>query len=65
MTDKPPLGCTPAWIRAQDRIKELADAISRNAYNELRSTGYMRMWAQEIIMQIDIMENVGRRTPDA
>lgn len=55
MTNKPPLGACPAGIRARERIKELAEAIVRNAYDG--PDFKIKDWAIEIIEQIGIAEN--------
>ncbi len=51
---KPPLGETPATIHAEERAKDLADAISRNIlYGNFH---YCKMWAEELAIQIEIAQ---------
>ena len=53
---KPPLGASPAYISAENRIKELAEAISRASVEGRYYTGHITLWAKEIIWQCDIMQ---------
>jgi ribulose 1,5-bisphosphate carboxylase large subunit-like protein len=55
---KPPLGASPAYIPAENRIKELAEAITRTSIEGRNYTGHISMWAREIIMQCEIMEKI-------
>lgn len=54
---EPPLGCAPAYVRSGERIKELADAISRASDEAQNYPGHITKWAQEIIAQCDIIKN--------
>lgn len=54
---KPPLGASPAYITAERRIKELADAISRTSEAGRNYTGTITMWANEIIAQCRIIND--------
>ena len=56
---KPVLGCAPAYIRSGERIRELADAIGRASAEANNYPGHITMWAQEIIMQCEIMKKCG------
>ncbi len=56
--DKPPLGVTPYYVRAADRIGELAQSIERNAHSN--ATVKIRAWAREIIEQCDLMDTLRR-----
>ena len=59
---KPPMGCKPAWLVAENRISELAQAIDRSV--ECRDRiGSMRNWAQEILLQLEILENIKEDYP--
>lgn len=49
---KPPLGVKPCFIQAEERIKDLADAISRYANRGDYET--IKRWAREICLQCDI-----------
>lgn len=53
-TNKPPLGARPYYIAAENRIKELAQAISR--YADTGMTENITEWAQEIILQCALLE---------
>ena len=53
-TIKPPLGVKPCFIQAEERIKDLADAISR--YANRGDYEIIKRWANEILMQCDIAE---------
>ena len=56
MNDKPPIGCTPGWLVAENRLYELIAAFKRNV--ECRdSIPYMRLWLKEMQLQLDIIEN--------
>lgn len=50
--NKPPLGAKPAELHAEERAKELADAISRNILDG--NFHYCEMWAEELIIQIQL-----------
>ena len=54
--DKPPLGCKPAQLVCTDRIKVVADAISRCAESPKFNSQLVRRWATEIELQCDIFE---------
>ncbi len=47
---KPPLGASPAYISAENRIKELAEAISRASVEGRNYTGHITLLAKEINM---------------
>lgn len=51
---KPPLGVKPCYIQAEERIKDLADGISRYAHKG--DYEIIKRWANEILMQCDIAE---------
>ena len=51
---KQPLGVKPCYIQADERIRDLSDAISRYAGTGNYKT--IRKWAKEILMQCDIAE---------
>ena len=51
---KPPLGTMPATIHAEERAKDLADAISRNILCD--NFHYCKMWAEELAIQIEIAQ---------
>lgn len=56
---KPPLGAAPANACATRRIRDLAGAINRTAVEYSRGDEYrIRNWAQEIIMQCDILRDL-------
>jgi hypothetical protein len=52
-TEKPPLGVKPSWLQAEQRIKELASAIERNA--EKKNVNKLRVWIEELGYQCDIL----------
>lgn len=54
--DEPPLGCKPAQLVCTDRIKVVADAISRYADSPKFNSQLVRRWATEIEFQCDIFE---------
>lgn len=54
--DEPPLGCKPAQLVCTDRIKIVADAISRYADSPKFNSQLVRRWATEIELQCDIFE---------
>lgn len=54
---KPPLGAAPAFIPAERRIKELADAISRAAEEGRNYPGHISLWAREILAQCAIINS--------
>ena len=55
---KPPLGATPAYIPAENRIKELAEAIIRVSTEGRNHTGLISLWAEEIALQCQLMEKM-------
>lgn len=50
--EKPPLGVKPATLHAEERAKELADAISRNILNDRFKE--CSTWVEELRVQIDL-----------
>ena len=54
--DKPPLGTAPYYVRVSERIRELAQAIERNA--DSNATVRLRLWAQEISEQCDLLDSL-------
>lgn len=52
--NKPPLGTKPATIHAEERAKDLADAISRNILAD--NFHHCKMWAEELAIQIEIAQ---------
>ena len=52
----PPLGIKPAWLAAESRIQELAEAIKRQLDWEKADMNLIRKWAYEIISQAEIYE---------
>lgn len=56
---KPPIGTKPYWISASKRISELCEAIKRYTdYSAARSTDLIKLWAEEIVMQCEIIEKM-------
>ena len=53
---KPPLGCKPAQLVCTDRIKIVADAISRYADSPNFNSQLVKRWATEILLQCEIFE---------
>lgn len=59
MEEKPALGVMPCWLHTQNRICELAEAISKNAVSVHRSkTDLIRLWAKEILLQCDLLDEI-------
>ena len=56
---KSPVGTRPFYIPAEKRIKELAKAILDSA--DTGVTECLRLWAQEIEAQCDLIEHMRRR----
>ena len=54
-TDKPPLGCKPAYISSPERIVELSKAITRQAEDTCNEQ-LIRRWATEILYHCEILE---------
>ena len=52
---KPALGAAPAWLKSEERIRELANAILRNLPAPDRDIRRIRVWAKEIAMQCEII----------
>lgn len=57
---KPPVGVKPGWLCATQRISELASAIHRYVYDERVGVNIrlMRMWAEEMILQLEILDKL-------
>ena len=53
-TTKPPIGVCPAYIASADRIQKLAEAIGRYSGDVKANAEYIKIWAEEIIMQCDV-----------
>ena len=55
---KPPIGVKPGWLYATKRISELASAIHRYVYDNRAGVNIrlMRMWAEEMVLQFQILE---------
>ena len=51
--EKPPIGAKPYYIQAEDRIKELAEAISRNP-----NCDRVKEWAVEIALQKELIDRM-------
>lgn len=59
---KPPLGATPYFITADQRIMELAKAIYDNANTTDKTDyGHIRTWAKEICIQCDLVKKMSER----
>lgn len=58
LIEKPPLGVRPAWIAAWQRIGELAEGIIRQYESSDGKTELCEKWAEEIIMQCEIIEKM-------
>ncbi len=56
--EKPALGIRPYFLAIPGRIKELAEAISRNATD---TNGLCIKWAEEIICHSKTLEEMSRR----
>ena len=56
--DKPPLGVKPYFIALPNRIKELAEAILRNAND---TSGVCKKWAEEIIELSAALERLSKK----
>ncbi len=61
---KAALGTVPADLCAWFRIKDLAEAIIRQAEDNHGSTSLSKNWAREIIMQCDIIDEMKRNTQE-
>lgn len=59
-TTKPELGTKPYYIHAEDRIRDLGEAIARNAQQAHMNTQRDKIieWAREITLQIAIIETL-------
>lgn len=53
---EPPLGARPTYVSASDRIRELATAIVNHSDRADLSQGYIKLWASEILAQIEIIK---------
>ena len=51
-----PIGVTPYWIEAGNRIVDLSEAIIRYSENVKKNYRYIRKWAEEIVQQCDLVE---------
>ena len=62
----PPIGCEPAWTAADIRITDLCEAIIRQVNAPEYSPNYhlVRMWAEEIVMQADVVNHYKKRMKD-
>ena len=55
-TFKPPRGCTPYWYAAENRIHNLAEAITRCSTNSREHLQSIKKWAEEISEQCDMVD---------
>lgn len=55
---KPPLGCITFDLTAGSRIHELASAIDRYSGETKGNTDLIRSWANEIILQCDLIDRM-------
>lgn len=61
MEYKPNIGCKPAWLVAENRIKELAQAIYNSAIDH--DTQMIKLWSKEIYLQAQILEKCQEELP--
>lgn len=63
-TTKPELGTKPYYIHAEERIRDLGEAIARNAHMARMNTQRDKIieWAREITLQIAIIETLEQPT---
>ena len=63
-TTKPELGTKPYYIHAEDRIRDLGEAIARNAHMASMNTQRDKIieWTREITLQIAIIETLEHPT---
>ena len=59
-TTRPEMGIAPFYIHAEDRIRDLGEAIARNANNAHIHPQREKIieWAREITLQIAIIETL-------
>ena len=62
--EKPPLGVRPAWFTAWQRIGELAEGIIRQYESSDARADLCEKWAEEIIMQCEIIEKTRFKTAE-
>ena len=64
---EPPIGVAPAFVACPRRIKDLADAISRQTDPRFGTMdpGLVKGWAKEIVMQCDIWMEIGKAMREA
>lgn len=58
-TFKPPLGCKPYWLVADERIHELAEAIARYSINSRKYLSSIKQWAEEISELCNMIDYLG------
>ena len=51
--EKPPIGVKPYYIQAEDRIREIAEAIIRNP-----NCDRVKEWAVEIALQKELIDRM-------
>ena len=56
--NKPPLGATPSYVAAEQRIHELAEAIARSSIDDPHRRASMSAWAKEIVEQISLINRL-------
>ena len=63
----PPIGCEPAWAAADIRIIDLCEAIIRQVNAPEYSPNYhmVKIWAEEIVMQADIVNHYREKIKEA
>ena len=56
MAETTPIGVKPYYVATSERIYELSKAI--NNYSTTADTDKMRRWAEEIILQCDMVKKL-------
>ncbi len=62
--EKPEIGLQPYYIHAENRIRDLGEAISRNAHQSRMNTQREKIieWAREVTLQVAIIETLEQPT---
>ena len=56
--EKPAMGAAPGWLVAWSRIGDLSGAIVRQYESNHGDTELVKVWAKEIILQCQIIQNL-------
>ena len=55
---RPPLGCKPYYVALQERINELAAAITRYSEGDINNIYLISLWSKELYYLAEVMKKL-------